>query len=129
MKIAVTYENGVVFAHFGKCAQFLLVNTDQNQIIEKTMLMADGAGHGALAALLRKAQADVVICGGIGEGARSALHELGIEVISGAKGNAEAAIDAYMKGHLHDDPSGSCHHHKGSHSCADHCHDTDGCHH
>lgn len=122
MKLAVTYENGTVFQHFGKSEQFLCIDAEDGRMIGKTLLSSNGQGHGALAGLLKQAGVDVLICGGLGAGARSALHENGIVVISGAKGNAEAAAEAYLKGTLHDDPNGSCHHHEGEHSCGDHSH-------
>lgn len=125
MKLAVTYENGMVFQHFGKCEQFLCVDVEEGRIIRKAMLSSNGQGHGALAGLLKQADVEVLICGGLGAGARNALTEKGITVIRGAKGNAEMAVEAYLKGVLHDDPNGSCHHHEGHHSCEDHahCHD------
>jgi len=122
MKIAVTYENGVIFQHFGKCENFLMVEVEEQNIVGKTILNANGQGHGALAGLLREAHADVLICGGLGQGARDALQQAGIVVIGGAKGNAEAAVDAYLKQELHDDPQGVCNHHEGHHDCSDHEH-------
>lgn len=122
MKIAVTYENGIVFPHFGKCEQFLTVVVEDGKIVGKSILSANGQGHGALAVLLRDADVDVLICGGMGEGALRALNEAGIRAIRGAKGNAEAAVEAYVKGELHDDVNSACHHHDAHHSCGDHDH-------
>lgn len=125
MKLAVTYENGLVFQHFGKSEQFLCVDVEEGRIINKSMLSCDGQGHGALAGLLKQAGVEVLICGGLGAGAHNALVDKGITVIRGAKGNAEMAVEAYLKGTLHDDPNGSCHHLEGHYSCEDHAH----CHH
>ena len=125
MKLAVTYENGMVFQHFGKCQNFLIANIEEGQMIQKSLLPSNGQGHGALVSLLKAADVDVLICGGCGEGARKALKEAQITVISGAIGNAEVAIDAYRNGALNDQPSGQCHHHhEGGHDCstAGHCH-------
>lgn len=120
MKIAVTYENGMVFQHFGKSQQFLVMETDQGKLINKSLLSADGQGHSALVTLLANAKIDTLICGGLGQGARNALYQAGINVISGAVGNAEAAVDAYVSGKLQDQPSGQCNHHGEHHSCSDH---------
>ena len=40
----------------------------------------NGQGHGALAGFLQMEKVDVLICGGIGGGARTALAEAGIEL-------------------------------------------------
>ena len=82
MKLAVTYENGMVFQHFGKCQNFLIANIEEGQMIQKSLLPSNGQGHGALVSLLKAADVDVLICGGCGEGARKALKEAQITVIS-----------------------------------------------
>lgn len=119
MKVAVTYENGIVFQHFGKCQNFLIADMKDGRVIHKSLLSSNGKGHGALAELLKTAGVDVLICGGCGAGACNALKAAQITVIRGAKGNAEAALEAYGKGELQDDPSGQCHHHhEDGHDCS-----------
>ena len=113
MKIAVTYEKGMVFQHFGKSEQFLVVEVEHTKLLNKSLLSA-------LVTLLAKAEIDALICGGLGQGARNALEQAGITVISGAFGNAEAAVDAYLNGGLQDSPSGQCSHHGDHHACTDH---------
>lgn len=125
MKIAVTSENGLVFQHFGKCPSFVIADMENGRIKEKTLLSANGQGHGALVTLLQEAGVEVLICSGLGAGARNALQEAAITVISGAQGSVEAALTAYENGTLHDDPSGQCdHHHEDGHDCSHsaHCH-------
>lgn len=51
----------------------------------------DGAGHSALAAVLKDKGVDVLICGGIGNGAVTALSEAGIDVCSGADGESRCS--------------------------------------
>ena len=74
MKIAVTLENGEVFQHFGHTQTFLIAETDGDGLTTR-VLDAQGSGHGALAALLRENGVQVLICGGIGGGAKNALRE------------------------------------------------------
>lgn len=122
MKYAIAYMNHMVFQHFGKCPGFLLVDIEDGKILKKDMLNANGSGHGALVALLKDANVDVLVCGGIGQGARNVLAENQIALISGANGNVDEIIDRLRKGILKDDPSGMCsHHHDGEeHNCAEH---------
>ena len=76
MKIAVTYENGQVFQHFGHCEQFKLYDVQDGQVVSSQVVSAIGSGHGALAGFLQQHQVDTLICGGIGGGARTALVSL-----------------------------------------------------
>ena len=121
MKIAVTYDNGNVFQHFGKTEAFKVYEVENKEIISSEVISSNGTGHGALAGLLAEQGVNVLICGGIGGGAQAALTEAGIELCAGAKGNVDEAVEAYLKGELVS--SGvNCdhHHHEEGHSCGDH---------
>ena len=100
MKIAVTYDNGNVFQHFGKTENFKVYEVEAEKVVSSEIIASNGTGHGALAGLLAEAGIHVLICGGIGEGAQEALDEAGIEVVSGAEGNTDEAVEAYLKGEL-----------------------------
>ena len=92
MKIAVTYEGGSIFQHFGKTETFKMYEVEDGKITSMQIVHAGGAGHSALAGFLSEQSANVLICGGIGEGAQEALKEAGIKVISGAAGEVDAAV-------------------------------------
>ena len=85
MIIAVTYENGQIFQHFGHSESFKIYETEGNNIVRAEVIGTDGAGHSALAAVLKDKGVDVLICGGIGNGAVTALSEAGIDVYSAPK--------------------------------------------
>ena len=76
---------------------------------------------GALAGLLSGQSVNVLICGGIGGGAQAALAEAGVELCAGAEGDADQAVEAYLKGELIS-TGANCdhHHHEDGHSCGDH---------
>lgn len=121
MKIAVTYDNGEVFQHFGKTESFKIYNVEDNAVVSSEVIGSNGTGHGALAGLLAEQGVNVLICGGIGGGAQAALTEAGIELCAGAQGNTDQVVEAYLKGEL--ESSGvNCdhHHHEEGHSCGDH---------
>ena len=121
MKIAVTYENGQIFQHFGHCENFKFYTVENNQIQSSQVVNAAGSGHGALAGFLKNNGADTLICGGIGGGARVALSEAGIKLYPGASGDADQAVEALLKGNLNYDPDTMCsHHHEGGHDCGHH---------
>ena len=119
MRIAVTYENGNIFQHFGHTETFKVYEVENGEIKSSQVIGSNGVGHGALAGLLSGEGIDVLICGGIGGGAQIALAEAGVELFSGAQGDADAAVEAYLKGELVS-AGATCHHHDGEHSCGDH---------
>ena len=129
MKIAVTYENGKVFQHFGKTESFKIYEVEDNQIVSSEVISSNGSGQGALAGLLAEQGIDVLICGGIGGGAQAALADAGIELCAGAQGDTDQAVEAYLKGELvssgvncdHHGEGHSCGHHEEGHSCGDSC--------
>ena len=120
MKIAVTYDNGTIFQHFGKTEFFKVYETENNQVDSSEVISSNGTGHGALAGLLADQSVDVLICGGIGGGAQAALAEAGVELCSGAQGDADQAVEAYLKGELVSTGANCDHHHEEGHSCGDH---------
>ena len=119
MKIAVTYENGQVFQHFGHTEEFKIYEIEDGKVISAEIIDSNGSGHSALAALLDERKIDVLICGGIGGGAQAALAERGIELCAGADGNADQAVEAYLRGELVN-TGANCNHHGEGHSCHDH---------
>ncbi len=134
MKIAATYDQGNIFQHFGRTEQFKVYEVEDGKILSSQVIGSNGIGHGALAGLLAEHAVEVLICGGIGGGAQNALAEAGIQVCSGAQGDADAAVKAYLRGDLAD-AGVTCdhHHHEEGHSCGDHgCgsegHSCGGCH-
>lgn len=121
MKIAVTYDNGNIFQHFGRTEQFKVYEVEDNKVVSSEVIGSNGVGHGALAGLLADRSVDVLICGGLGGGAQAALAEAGVEVCAGAEGDADQAVEAYLKGELVS-TGANCdhHHHEDGHSCGDH---------
>ena len=121
MKIAVTYDNGNIFQHFGRTEFFKVYEIEDNKVVSSEVIGSNGVGHGALAGLLSEQSVDVLICGGIGGGAQGALAEAGVELCSGAEGDADQAVEAYLKGELIS-TGANCdhHHHEDGHSCGDH---------
>ena len=119
MRIAVTYENGNVFQHFGHTEQFKVYEVEDGKVVSSEIIGSNGSGHGALAYLLSDQAVDVLICGGIGGGAQAALSERGIELCAGASGDADEAVAAYLRGELIN-TGANCNHHGEGHSCSDH---------
>ncbi len=126
MRIAVSYENGEIFQHFGHTSQFKLYDIESGEIVRTIIADMEGQGHGALTEFLDGVVADVLICGGIGAGAKNALQEAGIRLYGGVKGSADEAVDAYLTGSLVFDEGVTCSHHGhgdgADHDCGSHGH-------
>lgn len=133
MRIAVTYENGEIFQHFGHTENFKIYDVEDGKIVSSQVVSTNGSGHGALAEVLHTLNADVLICGGIGGGAQMALAEIGVKLYGGVSGNADEAVEAFLAGALAYNPNVRCNHHDhehgeghtcGSHGCGGehHCH-------
>ena len=121
MRIAVTYEAGQVFQHFGHSTQFKLYDVEDGKVISSQIVDTNGSGHGALAGLLQAHGVEALICGGIGGGARTALAQAGIQLYPGATGSADKSVAALLADTLAFDPNTVCaHHHGEGHDCSDH---------
>lgn len=130
MKIAVTYDNGNVFQHFGRTEFFKVYEVENSKVVSSEVIASNGVGHGALAGLLSGQSVDVLICGGIGGGAQAALQEAGVELCAGASGDTDQVVEDYLRGELvstgancdhHHEEGHSCGHHGEGHSCSDSC--------
>lgn len=122
MKIAVTYENGMVFGHFGHTAEFKIFDVVDGKIVSNEVVDTNGSGHGALAGFLMQRGVDTLICGGIGGGAINALSNAGIKAYGGVSGDADIAVNDFISGKLEYNPDVHCdHHHEGEeHKCGEH---------
>lgn len=121
MKIAVTYENGNVFQHFGHTERFKVYDVENGEVTVATTINTNGSGHGALADILKKIRVDTLICGGIGGGAKKALAEAGITLYGGVSGDADKAVADLLANRLKYDPDVACSHH-GEHHHGEHNH-------
>ena len=118
MIVAAPYENGMIFQHFGKTAQFKLYTVEQETIAESRVVGTNGKGHGELVGVLKGYGVNVLICGGLGAGAKTALANEGIKVYGGVTGACDAAAAAFLAGTLQYNPDAACKHHgAGEHTC------------
>jgi len=124
MRIAVTYDSGLIFQHFGRTEQFKLYDAEDGKILSSEIIDTNGSGHGALAGLLEELKVDALICGGIGGGAQMALADTGIRIYAGVSGDADRAAQALADGSLAAASGATCNCHEGH----DHEHGHD-CHH
>ncbi len=121
MKIAVTYDNGEIFQHFGHTEQMKIYEVEEGRVVSAQVLSTNGSGHGALAGFLRDQGVEVLICGGIGGGAQTALAQAGIKLYGGCSGSADQAVENLLNRTLMYNPNVQCSHHEGGHDCGHDC--------
>jgi C_GCAxxG_C_C family probable redox protein len=118
MKVAVASENGMVTEHFGHCEGFMIFDIENNQILKSKTIANPGHRPGFLPNFLADRGVNVIISGGMGGGAVEIFNERNVEVVVGAKGDAEAAVEAYLQGSLKSTGS-VCHEHQHHDECGE----------
>jgi predicted Fe-Mo cluster-binding NifX family protein len=121
MRIAVTYENGEIFQHFGHTELFRLYDVEDGRVVHRMTIRPVNAGHEAMAAVLKKAGADLLICGGIGSGAQQALETMGIRLCAGVSGSSDAAVERFLRGTLNYTSQSNCTAHDEEVGCGHDC--------
>lgn len=114
MKLAIAYQNGEVYQHFGDTPSFLLLEIEDGKVLSKLVHDNGGRSHVALIGVLQSLGAEALIVGGIGSGAFGFLHQTGIKVYAGVVGSAEQAIADYLGGKLAESET-------ATHQCSRHC--------
>ncbi len=111
LRIAVTYDQGNIFQHFGRTEQFKLYDVENGSVSQEQIVDTNGVSHGALAGFLQASQVDALICGGIGVGAKIALKEAVIQLYPGVSGEADTAVKELVSNSLQYDPDAHCEQH------------------
>lgn len=116
MKIAVASDKGSVTEHFGHCQEFIIFDTEGKKILQSQNIENPGHKPGFLPNFLGDLDVNVIISGGMGDGAITIFNEKDIEVVVGASGKAEEVVEAYLKDELKS-TGAVCHEHKYEDEC------------
>jgi predicted Fe-Mo cluster-binding NifX family protein len=100
MKIAVASEGKYVSGHFGHCEGFTMYELEEDKALSKEFTPNPGHRPGFLPVFLKELDTNVIIAGGMGETAQQLFNENGIEVVVGAEGFCDDAVQKYTKGEL-----------------------------
>lgn len=115
MNIAVACAGNQVSGHFGHCENFMIFKEEKGVVVSKENVPNPGHKPGFLPNFLADLGVEVIIAGGMGGGAVDIFNERNIEVILGASGDAESAVNAYLAGTLKSTGS-ICHEHEHEHA-------------
>lgn len=83
-RIAIPLENGILCSHFGHCQQFSIIDTEDNTIINESMITPPPHEPGLLPGWLAEKGVTDVIAGGIGQKAINLFNNQKINVFVGA---------------------------------------------
>ena len=125
VRIAVTYEDGEIFQHFGRTKKFKLYDTEDGTVVRSEVVEPLGVSHCSLGSFLYENGVSVLICGNLGAGASKSLQAAGILVYGGNSGNADAAVEKLLRKELLYNPMPTCSH---DHGHGEGCRDHGGCH-
>lgn len=100
MKIAVACMGDEAAQHFGHCENFVVFDIEDNKIVKKESIPNPGHKPGFLPNFLGDLGVNVIIAGGMGEGAVDIFNERKIEVIIGAAGGSTDCVERYLSGDL-----------------------------
>ncbi len=114
MRIAVASDNDMVTGHFGHCSNFNIYHVENDKITKSETVLNPGHKPGFLPNYLKQMGVDIIIAGGMGQGAKEIFSDNGIEVITGATGEAKVAAEEYLNGNLKSNDS-TCHDHNHEH--------------
>lgn len=116
MKIAVASDGTQVSGHFGHCEAFHIFETDAGQVLREERVANPGHRPGFLPQFLHEQGVNVIVSGGMGGGAVDLFRENGIEVVTGAAGEAREVVSMYLQGQLKSNGS-VCHEHAHEGTC------------
>jgi len=133
MKIAVAKSGEVISEHFGHSEGFEIFEVVEKTISPSSFLSSPVHEHGSLPKFLVDQHVDVLIAGGLGQGAVTKLSDAGIDVVRGITGNPTEAVKKFVDGVLestgtpcsgHGDHNEHHHghHHDKNHECHGHGH-------
>ena len=107
-KIALACEDnqgldGQISQHFGRCPSYLIVDVEGNEVKKSEVIENPYfTNHipGKVPQFIKEQGAQVMIAGGMGPRAIDMFTTFGIEVVTGAVGNAGNVLQAYLRGEI-----------------------------
>ena len=100
MKIAMPYQDGMLFEHFGRAKEFKIYTITDLDPVTGEVIAPEDLSHEAVARTLREHGVDVVLCGSIGEHARQAVEGEHMLVFTGVTGAADDVLERFLQGNL-----------------------------
>ena len=108
MRIAVSADDGngldgVVSPHFGRCPFFVMVDVDDCEVLDVSVIENPFYGRhqpGQVPKFIKGHGADVMLTGGMGRRAIGFFERFGIQAVTGASGSLRHSLERYLGGEL-----------------------------
>jgi len=119
MRIAIATDGNRVAQHFGRCAEFTILDIENNQVIHRTVVPAPEHRPHIFPRFLNEKGVEQVVAGGIGRNAQALFERFGIETIIGVNDQIDRVVDLLLGDELESSEnecnSGDHHHHHQHH--------------
>ena len=107
MKLAICARgeglDAQVDQRFGRCACFMIVDTESGEAVETLRNESAGASGGAgpqSAQMLSQHDVEAVVLGNVGPNAATALNAAGIDIYTGIEGTVRETLQKFREGKL-----------------------------
>lgn len=100
MKVAISTDNGMVSAHFGRCPQFTILEIEDGGLKNKEVIENPGHHPGFLPEFLKKKGVNCIIAGGMGNRARDLFDQANIDTLLGIQGSIDQVTEGILNGTL-----------------------------
>lgn len=118
MRIAIATDGDHVSQHFGRCPAFTLVDIENSQVRDRTVIPAPEHRPHYLPRFLHEKGVEQIIAGGMGRNARALFERFRIGTFIGVDETVNRAIDLFLRGELTEGENGCDsgeHHHEHHH--------------
>ncbi len=92
MRIAVAYDNGLIYPHFSRSPRFKIYDFAGRQLIGTHIVQGWRIFGGSMADLIKELDVHLLICDNIGFGTRIVLAACGVEIRDRMTGDADRAV-------------------------------------
>lgn len=100
MKIAISTENGLVSAHFGRCPTYTIVDLQEGRVSTREEIPNPGHQPGFLPQYLSDKGVEAIIAGGMGPRAQGLFADKNIQTVIGVQGSVDEVIEKFARGEL-----------------------------
>lgn len=121
MKIAIATEGDSVATHFGRCPYYTVIEIENGEVKNKTILENPGHEPGRLPKFLSEEGVNQIIAGGMGRRAQMLFEQMGISWVLGITGTIEETIESICNDTICEGESLCSSDHDHEHNSGSHC--------
>ncbi|WP_423363585.1 NifB/NifX family molybdenum-iron cluster-binding protein [Mycoplasma sp. P36-A1] len=117
MKIAMPYEDGKIFQHYGKSKQVIIYTIEEGKVLAEEVITLDLKPEQSIANVLKQNGVSTIVVGHLGQGAIDSIEKEGLDIIRGIDLDTATVAQMYADGSLKSNNQDVCDHdHDHSHN-------------